>query len=113
MLIQVVDANDVTQQIVAQSPGTPTDRSGTIVTSGLSQMLLEIMPAGTQRSGWLVQNNGINSMQINDLGSPADQSPSAIFLAPGSTFPPPGYPVTQGEVQIVGFQGDNFMAREW
>lgn len=115
MIMQVVDGNGELQQIVVQSPGIPADRSGTIQASGVSQTLLDIVPDGSTRSGWLVQNNTASgfTMQINDLGSPADQGPTSVNLAPGEFFPPPGYPVTQGSVEIAGNVGDNFMAREW
>lgn len=115
MIIQVVDANGALQQIIVQSPATPTDRSGTITATSVSQTLLDPVQAGGSRSGWLVQNKGVNgfTMQINDTGNPADESPSSINLAPGAFFPPPGYPVTQGEINIAGAEGDNFMCREW
>jgi hypothetical protein len=115
VILQVVDANGVTQAIVAQAPATPTDRSGTILATGVSQVLMDPPAAGVTRAGWLVQNKSTtgNTMQINDLGNPADASPSSVDLAPGASFPPPGYPVTQGEITITGNIGDNFMAREW
>lgn len=117
MILQVADGNGILQQICVQSVGTPTDRSGTIVTSGASQVLMDAVPDGAElpRSGWLVQNNSQTgfSMQINEIGSDADTSPTSIYLAPGAFFPPPGYPVTQGEITIAGQSGDNYAAREW
>lgn len=115
MIIQVVDANGVTQFVVWNAPATPTDRSGTIQNTNATQTLLDPVPQGSYRSGWVIQNNGQsgNTIQINDIGNPADQSPSSYYLPPGATFPPPGYPPTQGEVNIAGVAGDNFMAREW
>lgn len=114
-VIQVVDANGALQQVCVQSPTTPLDRSGTIVATNVSQILMDAMASGSTRGGWIVQNNGTSggTLQINDTGNPADQSPSSIYLAPGEFFPPPGYPVTQGEITIAGTIGDNFMAREW
>lgn len=117
MILQVTDGNGVIQQICVQSPGTPTDRSGTIQAGGVSQPLMDAVPDGapSPRSGWLVQNKSQTgfAMQINDLGSPADASPTSINLAPGESFPPPDYPVTQGSIEITGQAGDSYAAREW
>lgn len=113
--MQVVDANNVTQDIVVQIPVTPTDRSGTIQATDVSQVLMDAVAEGSFRAGWIVQNKSQTgtTMQVNDLGDDADQSPTSIDLAPGESWPPPGYPVTQGPISIAGAAGDNFMAREW
>lgn len=113
--MQVVDANNETQEIVVQIPATPTDRSGTIQATDASQVLMDPVAEGSFRAGWIVQNNSLtgNVMLINDLGDDADNSPTSIYLAPGQFWPPPGYPVTQGQIAIAGTADDNFMAREW
>lgn len=115
MIFQGTDANGNPQVLCLQGIGTPTDRS--LTCDGASDMLLAPIPTGNPpRSGWIVQNKSTlgNLMFVNDLGSPADSvSPSNVILQPGESFPPPGYPVTQGEVQIFGTAGDNCMAREW
>lgn len=116
MQIQVVDANNIIQNVIWQAPGTPTDRSGTY--SGASQIVLDaIDPAsGVVRGGYLFQNRSVSStiVQINDIGGAADNvSPTCIDVPPGGTFPPPGYPVTQGEVTVIGPAGESFAAREW
>lgn len=112
-MIQIPDINGQPQQVYVQQPGTPTDRSGTC--TGVSQTLLDVVAAGTTRGGWIVQNKSQtgNTMTVNDLGSPADGSPSSVQIGPGEFWPPPGYPVTQGSVEIIGVDGDPFMAREW
>lgn len=113
MILQVVDANNVTQQITVPAPGTPTDKSGTC--NGASMIVLDPVPDGFVRAGWLIQNKSQlgNSMSVNDLGDDADDGPSSVQIEPGAMFPPRGYPVTQGQVTIIGVGGDNFMAREW
>lgn len=113
MILQVVDADGETQTVVVQSTDTPVSRSGTIIGTGVSQVLMDAAAPGITRSGWLVQNKGTHNMEINDLGDPADASPVSVQLAPGALFPPPGYPVAQGEITITGTVGDNYMAREW
>jgi hypothetical protein len=112
-VIQVPDINGQPQEVCFQQPGTPSDRSGTC--DGNSDVVLEAVPTGSTRAGWLIQNKSTagNLMFVNDLGSPADQSPTSVILQPGESFPPPGYPITQGEVQVLGAVGDNYMAREW
>lgn len=114
MIIQVVDANDETQNVVMQSIETPVDISGTL-TTGASQVISDGPPAGFQRAGWFVQNKSVtgNVMTINELGGGADNSPTCVLLPPGATFPPPGYPVVQGAISLSGFAGDSFCAREW
>lgn len=113
MILQVVDANGVTQQIAVAAPGTPVDRSGTC--DGLSNAIMDAVADGFVRSGWLVQNKSqtAQSMTINDLGDDADESPTCVNLAPGEFFPPANYPVTQGQISLKGADGDAFMAREW
>lgn len=113
MILQVTDANGAPQTIVVQSPGTPTDHSGTIAATNVSQTMLDAAAPGVTRAGWLVQNKGTHAMNVNDLGDPADSSPTSVQIAPGAFFPPPGYPVTQGVISITGTTGDNFMVRVW
>lgn len=112
-VVQIPDINGQPEQVCFQQPGTPTDRSGTCTGTALD--LLDPVPTGQTRGGWIVQNCGVSAttMTINDIGSPADLGPSCVQLAPGQFWPPPGYPVTQGGVSILGMIGDNFMAREW
>ena len=112
-VIQIPDINGQPNQVCFQSPATPVDGSGTA--NGQSQMILAAVPTGTVRSGWIVQNNSTQnySMFVNDLGSPADTSPTSVVLLPGQFWPPPGYPVTQGAVYIMGTSGDNYMVRSW
>jgi hypothetical protein len=115
MILQVVDANGVLQTVCAQAPETPSDKSGTITVNNATQVLMDPAAPGVTRSGWIVQNNGASGdlMFINDLGSDADTSPTSVQLAHGQFWPPPGYPVPQGQISIAGTAGDSFMAREW
>jgi hypothetical protein len=129
MQIEILDGNAQGQTVVWQAPATPVaaaaavwpaappggvgplvDRSGVIV-AGPTQTL---MPANPGRSGWIVQNNSAtgNSMTVNDLGNPANGAGSFV-IPPGGYFPPPGYVVTNSDIEIGGAVGDAFTAREW
>lgn len=115
-VIQVVDANDETQNLCVVSPDTPVDKSGTFAATGVSQILLDVVAAGFQRGAWWIQNRSPSGtvVQINEIGGDADNaSPTCVDLAPGQFWPPPGYPVTQAQVSIVGIGGEAFAAREW
>lgn len=111
MLLNVLDAAKTLRTICAQSQDSPTNRSGTITAAGASQVL---MAANANRSGWFVQNTGQNiTIRVNDLaGDPADAN--SVILLYGQTFPPPGYPVTVGAINITGdVTGSPYSAREW
>ena len=112
-VLQVVDANDVTQNICVASPDTPTDRSGTY--NGATQIVLDTVPAGFQRGAWMFQNRSRSgtTVQINEIGGDADASPTCFDVPPGGVFPPPGYPVTQAQVSVIGVNGEQFACREW
>jgi hypothetical protein len=110
MLIQVRDAQGNPQLVAVQSVATPTDRSGSILVSGVSQT---VMAANTARAGWYIQNTSANAMTLNDLGGDA-ALPDSFILGPGQVFPPPRYPISQGAITIAGNQiGDTYAAREW
>ncbi len=111
MLLDVIDGNGAHKTVCAQSQGTPTDRSGTVAAANVSQQLLG---TNTLRSGWFVQNTTLNTIiSVNEIGNPAT-SAGAVLLKYGDVFPPPGYPVTTGAVNIAsGTAGATFTAREF
>lgn len=111
MLLEVLDANKDPVIICAQSQDAPTDRSGNIAAVNTSQAL---MGANANRSGWFVQNTGLNTtVRVNDIGGLATDANSVVLLY-GQTFPPPGYPVTVGPIVISGdVAGATYSAREW
>lgn len=114
MLLTVKDAlgNDAT--VIAQGQATPTDRSGMIVGTDASQALLN---ANAARSGWFFQNLGTEPMFINELAADATSQPvdgdGSIMVPPGASFPPCGYPVPPGQVNVTGTAGQFYVAREW
>ena len=111
MILAIVDGNGAPQKIVVQTQAPATDRSGAITgpVAGNPQVL---MPANTNRSGWLVENVDAAPMTVSDFGTDPTQ-PSAYVLYPGHTFPPAGYPVPVTAITIAGTLGQKFVAREW
>ena len=110
----MIDGNGVLQTIVAPGQEVVTDRSGSITTSSTNQQLLAANPS---RSGWYIQNNGVNNMMINELGGDASVSNNNIILTPGSSViaggPSGQIPLTSGIINISGTASDTFTAREW
>lgn len=109
MLLSVLDGNGIPQTILASAQEAQTDWSAAIVATGVSQVL---MPANLLRSGWLIQNRSSNVMHVNDLGT-ATTVGGSFSVPSGGIFPPPNFPITTGQVSIVGTIGDVFTAREW
>ena len=116
MILWVKDGNGVNQQVCVQSPtDTITDSSGTLTATGDSEILLDPVPEGFVRAGWFFQNNGDSGaeMLINEIGGEAQEGPSVFHVVHGATFPPPGYPVPQGQISVSGVQGDSYACRQW
>jgi hypothetical protein len=109
MQIAFVDGNGNQQIAIGQSVATPTDRSGTIAVGATSQQL---MAPNALRSGWFIQNQSASAMQISEIGN-ASTAVGFIIIAAGQSFPPPGYPVTLGQINISGTAAAVFAAREW
>ncbi len=111
MLLTVLDSTGATKTVCVQSQGSGTDRSGTISIASTSQQL---MAANGSRSGWFVQNTTLNvPMTVNELGGDATNA-SSVVLNFGDVFPPPGYPVSTGIINIAcGTPGATFVAREY
>lgn len=110
MLLNVKDSAGDTQIVVVQAQENPSDASGVIVADGVSQTLVG---AFAERSGFLIQNLSVeNPMYINEIGGDAT-SPGSFMLVPRAFFPPPGYPVPTGDINIAGSMGDRYAARVW
>ena len=111
MLLQVLDGNSALQQVIVHAQEAQTDKSGTIAVTAQSQLVLA---ANTTRSGWVIQNRGVNPMYINDLGAAASTGPGSFVVQPGGFFPPyPGHPISTTAVEILGTAGDAYTVREW
>lgn len=108
MIITVVDGQGVLRSVSWQAQDAITDRSGSLATAA-TQVL---MTANTSRAGWFFQNLGTNPMRISELGADATLN-GAIMVRAGETFPPPGYPIPTGAIEVAGTAGDLFTAREW
>ena len=108
MRLVIVDGNGIEQTVIAQSVETPVDASGVLAGAG-SQPLLAANPL---RAGWLFLNDSAHVMRINELGGDATAAGAWIVPA-GGYFPPPGYPVTVGQINISGTNADAYTVREW
>lgn len=114
MLLVVVDGNGNQQTIIAQGQqlvDTVTDFSSAIEVTGQTQT---ISPPNPARSGIYFQNNGQHPMQINDAGNAgAETEPASFVVYPGGTWPPLGYPIPVGAINVSGTAGDAFVEKEW
>lgn len=113
MLLTVLDGNGVAQRIITQGQESPTDYSDLILVDDVAQ---DVLVANTLRSGWFFQNQGANTMYLNDLGVaayPVVQGTGSILVPAGESFPPAGYPVSTGVLSVIGTAGDAFFVREW
>lgn len=109
MLLNVIDGSGYPQRVIVAGQEVVENRSGSIAVDSISQ---EIAAANLNRSGFKVQNTGSNPMYINDLGTASGGSGDFV-VGVGEYWPPVGYPVSTGAINIQGIAGDTFTAREW
>jgi hypothetical protein len=109
MQLKVVDGAGSQQTLVSRGLESLVDHSTNIVATGISQMLLA---ANVTRSGWMAQNTSLHTLYWNDTG--AASSGAGSFQVPAGTFfPPAGYPVSTGAINITGTTGDTYTIKEW
>ena len=109
MRLLVVDANGQKQTVLSGGLEAVVDHSAAILVTGNSQIAIAANPL---RSGYVLQNVSNKDMWINEVATATVDSGSFKFVA-GSFFPPQGFPITTGDINIVGTAGDHFVAREW
>ena len=109
MLLKITDQTGTTQTIVAKAQEAVVDASGTIVATGTAQTLLA---ASSTRSGWVMQNRGVNPMYVNELAA-ATTGAGSFIVQPGAIFPPTGYPVSTGAISVLGTAADAYTVRAW
>lgn len=110
MLIQITDANNVTQSAVINTQEAVYDRSGTLSGTNVPQVTVS---ANANRSGLFIQNVGSHNIWFNELGA-ASQSAGSVLLAPGASISTTsGYPLSTGAISMIGTSGDSFTVREW
>ena len=110
MIISIQDAVGSSQKVIVKTHEAVLDMSNVIISTGVSQQLLA---SNNNRSGFLIQNNGTNTLFINTLNVPASAMPGSFKIAPGAYFPPPDYPVTYHQVNVMGTASDTFTVVEW
>ena len=109
MLVTVLDGEGVAQTVIMRGHEAVQGIFGQIVATGLAQILLE---ENLTRSGWIMQNCGAHTLQVNDMGT-ATATVDSFSILPGSFFPPCNYPVTPNSVSILGVEGTTYAVREW
>lgn len=109
MLLSILDGNGIPQTVLTAGQESQVDYSGTILATGVSQILL---PANPLRSGWIIQNRSSNIMHVNDLGA-ASSLGGSFGVSTNGLFPPANFPVSPDAISIVGTVGDVFTVREW
>lgn len=113
MLLKILDALGVSQTIVAKGQEAALDHSGIIAATGVSQ---QVLAANVLRSGYLIQNRGANPMRVNELGvavSAVSAGNGSFEIPVSGFFPPEGFPLSTGVVNIIGTINDGFVVREW
>jgi hypothetical protein len=110
MLLKVIDAQGNPQTIVTAAQEAVVDHSGTITTTGLSQLLLA---PNALRSGWCLQNTGTSVLWCNPLGGDAVAGAGSLSVPVGGMFPPAGFPLTAAQINVIGTAGSSFTALEW
>lgn len=116
MLVTILDGQGEPHQVTWQGQDQINDYSGALGAPnvGNAPVFLLIAPANALRAGWLFQNTSGNAMLLNEVN---DLVVSAFVINPGEAFPPCGYPIPTGAIQVVGgpmsAAGDTFVYREW
>lgn len=116
MQLQVLDGEGNTQTVIVAGIESIVDESNVIAQTGVSQMAAA---ANGNRSGWAFQNQSQNGnwMYLNELGTAATSATApgngSWAVAPGAVFPPPGFPLSTAQINILGTAGDVFVFREW
>lgn len=109
MLINIKDSRGIEQEVSVRGVESVADKSSTITTTNTSQ---QVMAANPLRSGFLIQNTGLNNMWVRE-GSAATSNGSSILLTPGATFSSFSFPLIQSALSIYGTANDSYCAREW
>ena len=113
MLLNVTDGNGLPQKIITPGQETVIDQSGIIAATTTSQIMAA---TNAFRSGIAFQNNGAHNMIVNDLApavSPTVAGDGSFVVVPGAYWPPQGYPVSTGAINVSGTAGDTYTCRTW
>ena len=108
MLLIVQDGQGNAQTVIARGQESVSENSGVIAQTGQSQLLLA---ANNLRSGWIMQNNGLYPMTVNEIGNSA--LTNSFIVPAGYMFPPANFPVTTNQLNIAGTAGDAYTLRTW
>lgn len=110
MLLKVIDALGASQTIITHGQEAPVDHSGALTATGDSELLMD---ANALRSGWVMQNISASIMWVNERGDAQANTQGSWQVLPGGVFPPADFPVTTGQIHILGTAAAAYTAREW
>lgn len=111
MLLKVIDGEGQEQTIIVEGQETVVDQSGTITADQTSQ---NVVAENDSRSGFFFYNPLNNdNMWVNDLGAAVADDSKSFLVMPGGRWPPQGYPISVGAIQVIGTIGQAYLAREW
>lgn len=110
MLLKVIDALGNPQTIITHGQEAVVDHSGTITSTGQSQLGID---ANSLRSGWGGQNIGTSPLWYNPLGGDATPGAGSYMVPVGAFFPAPGAPVTTAAINVLGTAGSAYTLQEW
>lgn len=108
MLLIILDGQGQPQTVIAHGQETVVNHDGTLAGAASQQAL----PANADRSGYVIVNASGNDMWVSDVGA-ASAGGDSFKVSAGGTWPPAGYPVATGAVNIKGTMGDKYLARDW
>jgi len=109
MLVTVLDGYGIAQTIIMQGQEVIQGSFGEIIATDVEQTLLE---ANGTRSGWIMQNCGAHTLQVNDVGL-ATGTVDSFSVLPGTFFPPRHYPMNTNRISVLGVVGNAYAVREW
>jgi hypothetical protein len=110
MLMEVLDGNGNPLSICVQTQEPTVDFSDVLAAGDTSQLCAA---ANANRAGLYFQNKGAHAMTLNDVGNAGSAEPSAYIVAPGQSWPPPGYPIPITAINVAGTLGEAYLYREW
>jgi hypothetical protein len=117
MLVTLADAAGASHIVTWQGQDQINDASGSLQAGAVGNNAVpqQVLAANVLRAGWLFQNTSQHAMLLLELSGSAITS--SWVINSGGFFPPPGYPIPTGIIEVQGTAdsqlGDSFAAREW
>jgi hypothetical protein len=109
MILTVLDSAAVSQKIISNGQESIVDKSGSLA-AGSAQVIAN---ANTLRSGFFLQNLGVDPMWLNDLTTATAGSGSIRLAAGEKISAPKDIPLNTHALSLIGTSGSAFTLREW